>query len=115
MAPGPAVSRDIVLSSCQGMLSVGLFHFHESRAETQLRPRSYLCLTKTLFWFEVWFLVMVDRPEALFLSEFDSDRNQCPKGLVIKRRGHTVYVQVGGSGGKNASESQFYQANPSLD
>lgn len=56
MAPGPDVSHGIVLSGFQGMWSVGPFHFLQSGAETQLRPRCDLCLTKTLFSFEVWLL-----------------------------------------------------------
>lgn len=44
---------------------------------------------------------MVNRPEALFLSLMLN----CPKGLMTERSGHTVYVDGGGSGRKNASES----------
>lgn len=72
-APRP-VSQAVILCGFKGMWPFGSFCFHGSEAEiTEVKMRSAL--------------VMVHRPEALFLREFDTDQSLMSCGLMSKAVG----------------------------
>lgn len=75
MAPGPEVSHGIVWSGFQEMWSVGPSIFMNLKLKCTWGQLVIFVLLKPSGLRFSYILVMVDKPEALFLNEFDADQN----------------------------------------